>query len=263
MGRRSKRGVSKDDGDASAAAFAPLPYLRSITLNRTRATEADYALTLPIMQNFTTLNFHPAVTFFVGENGSGKSTLLEAIAAKLRLNPEGGNQNSTFATRESHSKLHESLDAVFSFKRPRQLFFLRAESLYNLATYIDDLDFADAVDSYGGKSLHAQSHGESFLAIFLNKLKGRGLYLFDEPEAALSPVRQLAALTALHELVQRESQCIIATHSPILLAYPNSQIYHFGPQGLQPIAYEETEHYTVTRDFLNRREAMLKVLMET
>ena len=144
------------------------------------------------------------------------------------------------------------------FRRPRDGFFLRAESFFNVATEIENLG---VTEFYGGKSLHEQSHGESFLALVTERFGGHGLYILDEPEAALSPQRQLAVLARIHDLVLDDSQFIIATHSPILMAYPDSLIYQCGKDGISPIAYEDTEHFQVTRDFLANPERMLRELM--
>jgi len=236
------------------------PYLIDITLLREKVPSWNvYPFSLPVVRNLTTLQFHPAVTFFIGENGTGKSTLLEAIAQLLRYNPEGGNKNTLFSTRETHSNLCNFLKSGKSFKTPKDGFFLRAESFYNVASYMDDIGY---LGSYGGKSLHAQSHGESFLSLLNYKFRGNGLYLLDEPEAALSPSRQLSALAIIHRLVKSDSQFIIATHSPIIMAYPNSRIYLFSDAEIHEVEYEETDHFKIARDFLNRREQMMQVLFD-
>jgi predicted ATPase len=219
----------------------------------------EYPYSLPAVRHLRKLALHPAVTFLVGENGSGKSTLLEAIAVAFGFNPEGGSRNFRFATRASHSDLHQCLRLVRGVKRARDGFFLRAESLFNLATEIDRLG---VIASYGGRSLHEQSHGESFLALLTERLSGQGLYLLDEPEAALSPMRQLSALAIIRDLVAQGSQFVIATHSPILMAYPDADIVLLDETGLRKIPYTETEHYQVTRDFLNRHQSMLRTLFE-
>lgn len=216
-----------------------------------------YPFNMPAIRTLDRLALHPAVTFFVGENGSGKSTLLEALAIKLSFNAEGGSRNFDFATRETHSDLHEFLQLERSHHFTDG-WFLRAESFYNVASQIDELG---AAHSYGGQSLHAQSHGEAFLSLLTNRLQGDGIYLFDEPEAALSPQRQLSVLPLLHRLVYHRSQLVIATHSPILLAYPHARILEFSEQGIREIAYADTEHYRVTKDFLNRPERMLELLL--
>lgn len=234
-------------------------FLQSIRLDREAVTSfGAYPFSVPAIRHLHRLDFHPAVTFFIGENGSGKSTLLEALAIKLGFNAEGGGKNFDFATRATHSNLHEFLELERSFAHATDGFFLRAESFYNLASQIDDLGVEYG---YGKKSLHAQSHGEAFLSLLLNRLQGGGVYLFDEPEAALSPQRQLSVLTLLHRLVYHQSQLVIATHSPILLAYPNARIYQFTESGIAEVKYTETEHYQVTKDFLNRHERMLEILL--
>jgi predicted ATPase len=218
----------------------------------------QYPFNIPAIRSLDRLELHPAVTFFVGENGSGKSTLLEALAVKLRFNAEGGSRNLDFATHETHSDLFD----VLRLERRGHFtdgWFLRAESFYNVATQLEHLG---PTISYGGKSLHDQSHGEAFLALLANRLQGDGIYLFDEPEAALSPQRQLSVLTLLHRLVYHRSQLVIATHSPILLAYPHARIYEFGEHGIREIAYTDTEHYRITKDFLNRHERMLEILLD-
>jgi len=198
------------------------------------------------------------VTFLVGENGSGKSTLIEAIAVAAGFNAEGGTKSFRFSTRPSESALHAVLRLARGDQRERGGFFLRAESLFNVATQIDELD---VVSSYGGVSLHEQSHGESFLALALNRFEGYGLYILDEPEAALSPSRQLAFLRIIDELVRNKgSQFIIATHSPILMAYPKATIYLLTGDGMTRVLYEETEHYRITRGFLEDREEYLRHL---
>ena len=243
-------------------------YVSRISLQRDKVESFDhYPFNLPAIRNLDRLAMHPKVTFFVGENGSGKSTLLEAIAVSLGFNAEGGTKNFSFGTRKSHSDLHSYLRVGKSFKRPQDGFFLRAESFFNVATEIEHLDAEPApappiIDSYGGQSLHEQSHGESFLALMDNRFGGKGLYILDEPEAALSPQRQLTVLSRIHDLVLDDSQFIIATHSPILMAYPDACIYRCGVDGIDQVAYEDTEHFLVTRDFLSNPERMLRVLLE-
>jgi len=217
-----------------------------------------YPFNLPVVRDLDELVFHPKVTFLVGENGSGKSTLIEALAVAWGFNAEGGSRNFNFATRASHSQLHEFVRPVRSTKRARDGFFLRAESHFNVSTQIDELG---ATANYGGVSLHEQSHGESFFALLDNRFWGDGLYILDEPEAALSPNRQLSFLARMHELIGQRSQFIIATHSPIILAYPDAWIYQTTPKGLERVEYEDTEHFQVTRSFLNRREVFLETLL--
>jgi predicted ATPase len=213
---------------------------------------------VPALRQLDSVAFHADVTFFVGENGAGKSTLLEAIALALGYSIEGGTRNVRLNSAGEQSPLHQSLRLSKSYQVPSDGYFFRAESFSNVATLADQTGY---LAGYGGKSLHQQSHGEAFMAVLLNKFRGRGLYLLDEPEAALSPSRQLAALTAIHRLVGEQSQFIIATHSPILLAYPNAKILRFDDAGINEVAYEDTEHYAVTRDFLNHYPRRLEQLL--
>lgn len=207
------------------------------------------------------LEFSHDVTFLVGENGTGKSTLLEAIAVACGFNAEGGSRNFSFSTKDTHSALHHALTVV-RLAYPKDGFFLRAESLYNAASYLDSLDdMRLTARNYGG-SLHTKSHGESFLALVQNRFGGQGLYFLDEPEAALSPMRMLTLLAELDRLVKMNSQFIIATHSPILMAFPGAEILQITEEGIRPAAYRETEHYIVTRRFLEKPEQMLKYLLE-
>jgi predicted ATPase len=220
---------------------------------------------LPAVRGLTTLPFHPKVTFLVGENGSGKSTLLEAIAVACGLNPEGGSRNFNFATRASHSRLDECVRLAKTLATPGDSYFLRAESFYNVATEIERLDKEPGgppiIDAYGGIPLHEQSHGESFFALFRNRFRDHGLYLMDEPEAALSPKRQLQFLALLHDYVRRGGQFVIATHSPIIMAYPDARIYVLDGEGVRAVAYTDTEHYLVTRGFLSSPQRSLSVLL--
>ena len=243
-------------------------YVRHMALRRDKVDSFDrYPFCLPAIRSFEKIDLHPNVTFFVGENGSGKSTLLEALAVSLGFNAEGGSKNFRFGTRWSHSELHEYLRVAKGVKRPRDGYFLRAESFFNVATEIEHLDEEPSfgppvINSYGGRSLHEQSHGESFLALMMERFGGKGVYILDEPESALSPQRQLAVLSRIHDLVLDDSQFVIATHSPILMAYPDAWIYHCSNEGMVRIAYENTDHYKVTRDFLSSPARMLKVLLD-
>lgn len=224
-----------------------------------------YPFCLPAVRHLGRLEFDPAVTFIVGENGSGKSTLLEGLAVALGFNAEGGSKNFNFGTRESHSCLHEYLRVARGVRKPRNGYFLRAESFFNVATEIEKLDEGPGgppvIDSYGGRSLHEQSHGESFLTLLEKRFGGKGLYILDEPEAALSPQRQLRALKRIHQLVQDGSQFVIATHSPILMAYPEASIFVCTPDGLRQRAYEDTEHYEVMHEFMANPRGMLRQVL--
>ena len=238
-------------------------FIRSVALKRDAVQSFDqYPFTLPAVRHLDELQFRGPVTFFVGENGSGKSTILESIAVAAGLNAEGGSRNFRFTTRATHSNLSDYVRLVRAPRRPRDSYFLRAETFYNVASAAEDYGRETAESHGGGRSPHEQSHGESFMALVLHRLGGNGLYLFDEPEAALSPTRQLALLAAMHRLVASGSQFIVATHSPILMAYPGALIYEFYEKGVRPVAYTETEHYVVTRAFLGNPERMLRNLLD-
>lgn len=243
-----------------------MEYLKEIyKINREDFEEYSYLRNIPSLKNFQGINIEKPVTFFVGENGSGKSTLLEAIAIALGLNPEGGSKNFNFATKETHSELGKLLEIARGPRREEDGFFLRAESFYNLATEVEELassGFTNFYDSYGGKSLHDQSHGESFRSLILNRFRPRGIYLLDEPEAALSPTSQMSLLCIIDELVKKDTQFIIASHSPIILAYPNADIYEFSQAGIEKTSYRETQSYSVTKAFLDDPERMMNLLFD-
>ena len=246
----------------------PTLYLREISLRETPPAD-DYLGGLPVVRALAAkpIAFRRPVTFFVGENGVGKSTLIEALAVALGFNPEGGTKNFHFATEETHSRLFDYIRVARSAARPRDGFFLRAESFYNAATNIDVLDREASfgppvIDSYGGISLHRQSHGESFLSLVENRFGGAGLYILDEPEAALSPMRLLRLLADMQALVEADSQFVISTHSPILMAFPGAEIYEIRDAGIESVPYKETEHYRVTRQFLENPEQMLHYLLD-
>ena len=243
------------------------PYVRRMTLDRDHIPDFGcYPFCIPAVRGLRSLWFHDKVTFFIGDNGVGKSTLMEARAVACGCCAEGGGRNFLLRTRDTHSPLYRYLRLEKGPLPPRDNYFLRAESFYNVATYIEDLDAVPAaspllMEAYGGP-LHEKSHGESFFALLNERLGRDGLYLFDEPEAALSPMRQMAMLTSMHRLTREGSQLIIATHSPILMAYPDSTIYLLDVEGIRQVSYEETDHYRITRDFLNRYPALLRMLLE-
>lgn len=230
--------------------------------------EDDYISRLSVVRRMQRepIEFGSPVTFFVGENGVGKSTLIEAIAVAFGFNAEGGSRNFSFETRASHSRLSEYIRVVKSFRRPRDGFFLRAESYYNVASHIEELDSYGGgpriIDSYGGVSLHEQSHGESFLSLVANRFGGEGVYILDEPEAALSPMGLLTLMCHLKRLVDEGSQFIIATHSPMLMAFPGADVFEITDEAVSLVPYKETEHYSVTRRFLLDPESILRVLLE-
>lgn len=221
-------------------------------------TGEGWPFSMPALRGVERIEFRRPVTYFIGENGTGKSTLLEAIAVGAGFNAEGGSKNFQFETVRREAELPRLVRLVRSPRYPSDGYFLRAESFFNVATEIDRLG---VTRGYGGVSLHDQSHGEAFMSLLLNRFLGDGLYVLDEPEAALSPTRQLAMIARLHELVTGGSQFIIATHSPIVMAYPDATIMLLDENGMRPVAYEETEHYRVMRDFLTHRDAMLRELM--
>lgn len=235
-------------------------YLRNIKLLKNNDNE-NYWNTLPFYKELVSgrsISLDWPVTFFIGENGSGKSTLIEAIAVAMGYNAEGGSRNFNFSTCNTTSTLYNEIQ-LCRVGYENDGFFLRAESFYNVATNIEDLHLN--VDNYGGTSLHNQSHGESFLALIQNRFRGNGFYILDEPEAALSPMRQLTLLIEINKLVNRNSQFIIATHSPILLAYPNAQIYNLD-FGIRSVNYMDTEHYKITKNFLVNPDVFIKKLFE-
>jgi predicted ATPase len=244
----------------------PGPYLRYLELLPESIPDANkYPYNLPAVRGLTKLEFHPKVTFLAGENGSGKSTILEAIAVACQLNPEGGSRNFNFSTRASHSPLDECVRLVKTFSTPGDSYFLRAESYFNVASEIERLDAEGGgpkiIGAYGGVSLHEQSHGESFFALFKNRFRDNGLYLMDEPEAALSPKRQLEFLALMHDYIQRGGQFVIATHSPIIMAYPQARIHFLDGDGIREVPYTQTEHYLITRGFLSNPEESLSELL--
>jgi predicted ATPase len=202
----------------------------------------------------------------MGENGSGKSTLLEAIAVAFGFNPKGGGRNFNFSSKETHSNLHKHLVLIKSARRPKDGFFLRAESFYNLATEIERLDkISPFLEIYGGNSLNDQFHGESFMSLILSRFRGNGLYILDEPEAALSPSKICSLIVGIDELVKQicktNLQFIIATHSPILSVYPHSEIFMLTDDGAIITHFKETEHFSLTKYFINNPEVMISKLL--
>ena len=242
-------------------------YIKSIYL-KSQSPEESYLSELPVVKNLLKmeeLRFTSNVTFLVGENGTGKSTLLEAIAVSMGFNTEGGTRNFRFSTVDTHSELNEYITVVKGF-HPRDGFFLRAESFYNAASYIDRIDSGfsfggPVIDSYGGVSLHEQSHGESFLALVKNRFGGNGIYLLDEPEAALSPSRQMTLMVLMNELLGKNSQFVIATHSPMLMTFPGAQVMELTEDDIRTVPYDQTGHFQLTKRFLNYPEKMLDVLL--
>ncbi len=236
-------------------------YLVGVSM-RKQPSANSYLSNLPVVKYLMKtdrLNFTAPVTFFVGENGTGKSTLLEAIAVAMGFNAEGGSRDFSFSTKDSHSELHDCLTMIRT-GFPEDGFFLRAESFYNTASY---LDYNSDLRRYGGVSFHEQSHGEAFLSLVMNRFGDNGLYILDEPEAALSPQKILSLVCEIDDLVKRGSQFIIATHSPILMAYPKADIMQFSEKGIcESISYRETDHYKTTKQVLDDPERMMRYLLE-
>ncbi|MCI6854422.1 MAG: AAA family ATPase [Firmicutes bacterium] len=232
-------------------------FIRGIFIDWTLIGNCSYLRDIEALKDLKTLDFNSNVTFFVGENGSGKSTLLEAMAIASGFNPEGGTKNYSFSTYDSHSELYDAIRVVRGSRKARWGYFLRAESFYNLATMEER--YAD--EGHESQKYHEKSHGESFLALAQNQLRPGGLYFFDEPEAALSPQRQLTLLTEIYNCAADGSQFIIATHSPILLGMPGAEILSFDSGVIHPCEYEDTESYQVTEMFINDRKRLLDKLL--
>ncbi|MEO7274097.1 MAG: AAA family ATPase [Vicinamibacterales bacterium] len=233
------------------------PFLRSIVCRPAQADQNSYPFNIRAFSNGINLALRSKVTFLVGENGSGKSTLLEALAECCGFNPEGGNRDHHRAAFADRSPLAQALTLSW-VPKATEGFFMRAESFYNFATYIEQVSDMRA---YGGRSLHEQSHGESFLALFAHRFE-QGIYLLDEPEAALSPQRQLSFLKVIHDLATPgRAQFIIATHSPMLLSYPGAVLFDLDGDTISEIDYRETRHFQITRDFLNAPERFYKHLL--
>ena len=236
-------------------------YIKGIRLEKDCDTKC-YPFSIPavrFLKRAGNLPLDKPVTFFVGENGTGKSTLIEAIAVAMGFNAEGGSRDFFFSTQRTHSELCDYL-TIAKGTAPKDGFFLRAESFYNTASYLDE---NSSLLRYGGVSFHAQSHGESFLSLVKNRFEGNGLYILDEPESALSPQRLMSLLVLIDELVKQNSQFIIATHSPILMAYPDADILEFSPDGIRKVDYRETEHYKIIKQFIDMPERMIRYLLRS
>lgn len=232
-------------------------YIQSLSIDWNRIEENSYLRKIDAIKGLEELVFEKNIAFLVGENGSGKSTLLEALAVAYGFNPEGGTKNYFFSTYDSHSRLHEALKVSKGYRKAKWGYFLRAESFYNVAT--KEEEYADL--EHPSEKYHEKSHGESFLALVQNQLRANGLYLFDEPEAALSPQRQLTLLMEICSCAKQGSQFIIATHSPILLGIPDAQIISFDEGRIHNCKYEDTESYKITEMFINSREILLERLL--
>ncbi|ASU35032.1 AAA family ATPase [Mucilaginibacter xinganensis] len=243
-----------------------MPFLSQISLPP--VYDGSYLQQIPGLKNGLQLKLKDNVTFFVGENGSGKSTLLEGIAEQCGFSLRGGNRNHNLNTGHRfegyESALAKDLKLLWTPRRINDGFFMRAESFFNFASYIDELAVEDPriFNAYGGRSLHQQSHGESFLALFNNQFES-GIYILDEPEAALSPARILAFMSVINELDKSgRAQFLIATHSPMLICYPGATIYQFDEAGVRETGYEDTEHFYLTKSFLDNPALYLRHLMD-
>ena len=232
-------------------------FIQRLSIDWNKIEQSSYLRKIEAIKDLEELVFEKPITFFVGENGSGKSTLLEALAVAYGFNPEGGTKNYSFSTYDSHSQLYEAIRVSKGFRKAKWGYFLRAESFYNVAT--KEEEYADI--AHPSEKYHEKSHGESFLALAQNQLRPNGLYLFDEPEAALSPQRQLTLLMEICSCARQGSQFIIVTHSPILLGIPDAQIVSFDDGTVHNCEYEETESYKVTEMFINNRELLLRRLL--
>lgn len=239
----------------------------SETFNRgirlTQKDDATYPFSIPAVRDFESVDLSKSVTCFVGENGTGKSTLVESIAVAAGFNAEGGTKNYNFSTLDTTSALAGTLALIRGSRREKYGYFLRAESFYTTANYAENGTFSQHGPSpilFDGKHIHEQSHGEAFFAII--KDFRPGLFIFDEPESALSPQRQLALLITMSDLVKRGSQIILATHSPILLAYPDANIYQLSETGVNKVEYDDVEHVSLTRDFLTNPTRYIQRLLQ-
>ena len=235
-------------------------YIKGLKISWEEIAPNSYLRAIRTIAGIDSLTFNTPITFFVGENGSGKSTLLEAMAVAYGFNPEGGTVNYSFSTYDSHSELCDAVTLYKSFKKVYTGYYLRAESFYNVAT--KEEEYSETAEEWKKLKLHKQSHGESFLTIMDEYFKSNGLFFLDEPEAALSPQRQMTLLLKIAESAKDSSQFFIVTHSPVLLTLPGAEIWSFDNDCLHKISYEETESYRISEMFINHREQILKRLLE-
>ncbi len=238
-------------------------YIKELINDKPNGERSEYPYNIPAIRNLHKFKFRRSVTFITGENGAGKSTLIEAIAISAGFNPEGGSLYLNCSTYDTHSSLFNDIRLVRGDQRNKDGYFLRAESFYNVASELDRISNSiQLYENYGG-SLHEKSHGESFLALVKNRMNGSGLYILDEPESALSVASQMQILVKIKELVDKNSQFIIATHSPILLSYPGADIYVITDRGLSRIKYEETEQYRLTKYFISNYHKVIGYLLKS
>ncbi len=233
--------------------------IQGVSINWDKIDENSYLRRIEAIKDLDHLKLHKNITIFVGENGSGKSTMLEAIAVSYGFNPEGGTKNYSFSTYDSHSELCDAIRLSRGFNKPGWGYFLRAESFYNVATAEE---IYSREDPHGHREhFHERSHGESFLQLVQSNFRGNGIYLLDEPEAALSPQRQLTLLLEIVNCAKEDSQFIMVTHSPILLGIPGAEILTFDDGQIHPIDYEDTDSYQITKMFIEHKEQLLKQLL--
>ena len=233
--------------------------IQGVSINWDKIDKRSYLRGIEAIKDLDYLSFNRNITIFVGENGSGKSTMLEAIAVNYGFNPEGGTKNYNFSTYDSHSELCDAIRLSRGISKPGWGYFLRAESFYNVATAEE---MYSREDPRGVRQqFHERSHGESFLQLVQTNFKGHGLYLLDEPEAALSPQRQLTLLIEIVNCAREDAQFIMVTHSPILLGIPGAEILSFDDGQIHPIEYEDTDSYQITKMFIENREQLLKRLL--
>lgn len=232
-------------------------FIRSVIIDWNKIDRYSYLNDIEAIHGLNQLDFHQPITFFVGENGSGKSTLLEAMAIAAGFNPEGGTRNYSFSTYDSHSELYNAIRLSRGYRKEKWGYFLRAESFYNVAT--QEEEYADT--EHPSMEYHKQSHGESFLSLAQSNIRPNGLYFLDEPEAALSPQRQLTLLIEIYKCAQQGAQFFIVTHSPILLGIPDAEIYCFDDGPIHPCEYEDTDSYQVMEMYINNRQAFLRRLL--
>lgn len=236
-------------------------YIKRITNIKPECERKEYPYNIPAIRNLNEFEFKSNVTFIIGENGTGKSTLIEAIAIRAGFNPEGGSTYLNYHTYDTHSTLYNDIKITRGAHRNKDGYFLRAESFYNVASEIDRISNGFELNNNYGGALHQRSHGESFLSVILNRLSGNGLYIFDEPESALSLSSILKLMVKMNELEKKNSQFIIATHSPVLLAYPQAEIYRITDEGLELTKYEASEPYLLTKYFISNHERVINELL--
>ena len=235
------------------------PFLTRISLREDRVVPGVHPFDIPILRDGLSLELKTPITFLVGENGSGKSTLLEGLAWSVGFGAQGGSRDHQFAEETEGHALGRALKLSWR-QRTTDGFFLRAETFFNFASYLEEAN--STFSRYGGESFHTKSHGEAFLALFENAFED-GFFILDEPEAALSPQRQLAFLRILHELTApRIAQFVIATHSPILLTFPGATVLSLDDGVIREVEYQDTPHFQLTRDFLASPERYYRYLFD-